>query len=589
LHKRIAQLDVLFFFNKGGFMRTQRRVVGYIARAVLCGSICINLNGTAQESESADGIIVRYRTAQQAAALSARILTIQDVASRRGLSATYARSGALGIHVMKLDRTLPVAEAELLAAQIEATDPNVEYAEPDRRMYAAFVPNDTRYNEQWHYFETTAGSALPAAWDLSTGSGVNVAVIDTGYRPHADLAANVLSGYDFISNTGVANDGDGRDGDAQDPGDACASDPSSWHGTHVAGTVAAVTNNGSGVAGVAFNAKIVPARVLGVCGGDESDIADAIVWASGGSVPGVPANANPARVLSLSLRGPGACSSTYQNAINTARSNNSVVVVAAGNDSADAANFAPANCPGVITVAAVNRSGSKASYSNFGSTVEIAGPGGETFPTLGNGVLSTLNTGTAGPGADDYAFYQGTSMATPHVSGVAALMLAANGALTPDQVSQHIQSTARAFPGTCSQCGSGIVDAYAAVVAASSVVDNATLTVGAQSLGPASRKGYLQSTAMGAISPAVLSTGQQVIQVTDTYLPNTVLFNVAVSGFSSDPGASWLVKVSVNGVTPNFTGAYSYSGGIASWQWPTVSAFTGIPVGGTAALVLTHR
>ena len=162
-------------------------------------------------------------------------------------------------------------------------------------MRRTLTPNDTRYNEQWHYFEATGGINAPAAWDKSTGTGVVVGVIDTGYRPHADLAANLLPGYDFISDTFVVNDGNGRDSDARDPGDwinagECGpGDPatfeaSSWHGTHVAGTIAAVTNNGNGVAGVAFNARVVPARVLGKCGGFTSDIADAIVWASGGTV-----------------------------------------------------------------------------------------------------------------------------------------------------------------------------------------------------------------------------------------------------------------------------------------------------------------
>ena len=207
-------------------------------------------------------------------------------------------------------------EAERLARDIVASDPNVEYAEPDRIMRRTLTPNDTRYNEQWHYFEAAGGINAPPAWDKSTGAGVVTAVIDTGYRPHADLAGNILPGYDFISDTFVANDGNGRDSDASDPGDwinagecgpgdPAAFESSSWHGTHVAGTIAALTNNASGVAGIAFNAKVVPARVLGKCGGYTSDIADAIVWTSGGSVSGVPANANPAKVLNISLGGGG--------------------------------------------------------------------------------------------------------------------------------------------------------------------------------------------------------------------------------------------------------------------------------------------
>ncbi|HEX8785206.1 MAG TPA: S8 family serine peptidase, partial [Telluria sp.] len=237
---------------------------------------------------------------------------------------------------------------------------------------------------------------------------------------------------------------------------------SSWHGTHVAGTIAALTNNALGVAGVAYGAKIVPARVLGKCGGYTSDIADAIVWASGGTVSGVPANANPARVISMSLGGTGACDTTTQNAINSARSRNTVVVVAAGNESQNASNSSPANCSGTIVVAATNKSGGRASYSNYGTIVTLAAPGGDT----GAGILSTLNAGTKTPGADSYASYMGTSMATPHVSAVVALMLAKNPNLTPDDVAARLKSSARAFPASCSGCGAGILDASAAIDAA---------------------------------------------------------------------------------------------------------------------------
>ena len=433
------------------------------------------LAAQAADATYTDRIIVKYRTAPDSSLAQATAARGADLSAQRfGVVVSNLRTTALGSQVLKVDRRLSLAEADALARDIAANDPNVEYAEPDRIMRRTLTPNDTRYNEQWHYFEAAGGINAPAAWDKSTGAGVVVAVIDTGYRPHADLAANLLPGYDFISDTFVSNDGNGRDSDARDPGDwinagECgAGDPaafeaSSWHGTHVAGTIAAVTNNGSGVAGVAFNAKVVPARVLGKCGGYTSDIADAIVWTSGGTVSGVPANANPAKVLSISLGGSGSCDSTTQGAITSARSRGASVVVAAGNSNANASNFSPANCTGVVTVAAVGRNGGKASYSNFGATVEVAAPGGSGGV---NSVLSTLNAGTTTPGADSYALYNGTSMATPHVSGVVALMLSVKSTLTPDQVTQILQSTARAFPATCSQCGSGIVNANAAVDAA---------------------------------------------------------------------------------------------------------------------------
>ena len=440
--------------------------------------------GGAEESVPTDRLIVKYHKgvagahADATAAERAQLhRAAQETAMAQGVQLRLLRLGGFDTHVMKLDRRLAHAEVLQLARDIAARDPNVEYAEPDRILQAQFTPNDTQFGQQWHYFEPAGGLNLPPAWDKSTGTGVVVAVIDTGYRPHVDLAPNILPGLDMISDTFVSNDGSRRDSDAKDPGDAVRAgecgggqpsqdQPSSWHGTHVAGTIAARTNNGSGVAGVAFNAKVLPVRVLGKCGGFTSDIADGIVWASGGQVSGLLANPHPARVINLSLGGSGACDITSQNAINSARSRNTVVTVAAGNSNANAANFTPASCAGVITVAAINRSGGKAFYSNFGANVAVAAPGGDMRTSTANGILSTLNNGATSPGADAFAFYQGTSMATPHVAGVVALMLARNPALTPDDVKARLQSSARAFPAACSQCGAGIVNASAAVDAA---------------------------------------------------------------------------------------------------------------------------
>jgi serine protease len=249
---------------------------------------------------------------------------------------------------------------------------------------------------------------------------------------------------------------------------------SSWHGTHVAGTIGAASNNGVGVTGINWVSKILPVRVLGKCGGYTSDIIDGMRWAAGLSVTGVPANSHPARAINISLGGSGACSAEQQTAINEIVAAGTVVVVAAGNSNTDASNFNPANCNNVITVAATNRSGYRSYYTNYGSVVEISAPGGDTSSSDSNGVLSTLNTGTQGPVADTYAYYQGTSMATPHVTGVASLVLSVKPSLTPAQVLQVLQSTARAFPvgSTCntSICGAGIVDAAAAVHAVSTNV-----------------------------------------------------------------------------------------------------------------------
>jgi serine protease len=237
----------------------------------------------------------------------------------------------------------------------------------------------------------------------------------------------------------------------------------------VAGTIAAITHNNLGVAGIARDGRILPVRVLGKCGGWLSDIADGIRWAAGLPVNGV-TNPNPARVLNLSLGGEGPCGPTYADAISAARQRGATVVVSAGNERSDFSGFRPANCPGVISVAATNRQGGRAFYSNFGSGVTIAAPGGETRDSLSDGVLSTLNAGTSTPGADSYQFYQGTSMAAPHVAGVAALLYAANPKITPDEVAAVIKRTARPFPPVPTRpcdtgtCGAGMLDAGAAVL-----------------------------------------------------------------------------------------------------------------------------
>jgi serine protease len=329
----------------------------------------------------------------------------------------------------------------------------------------------------------------PAAWDITTGSSnVRIAVLDTGITDHADLNGRWTGGYDMITDPATANDGGGRDSNPHDPGDwitanECYSGSparnSSWHGTHVAGTIAAATNNGAGVAGLNWVSQVIPVRVLGKCGGSTSDIADAIRWAAGLSVSGVPDNTHPAQVINMSLGGGGSCSTSMQNAINDAYNAKTTVVVSAGNSNQDAGNFTPANCNNVITVAATDRNGNRASYSNFGSVVEIAAPGGDQSTGHSDGVLSTLNSGTTTPAGDIYEYYQGTSMAAPHVAGIVSLIYSVKPSITPAEVLSILQNTVTLFPGgsTCntSNCGSGIANAGAAVALANSGVTAPTL------------------------------------------------------------------------------------------------------------------
>jgi serine protease len=420
------------------------------------------------------GFIVKFRdgTAQRAnAAMVARSLqganAVMAKSSRGAAGLRHFRRMSLGADVIRASRELTSAEAVQAMQQLAAM-PGVEYVEPDLIMRPALTPNDTRYNEQWGFFDADAGIRANTAWDVATGAGVIVAVIDTGRTTHSDLDANTVAGYDFISSATTGNDGNGRDANEFDPGDwttgQCgAASNSSWHGTHVAGTIAAVTNNAKGVAGTAFGAKVMHVRALGTCGGSTSDIADAITWSSGGTVSGVPtlSAAQAAKVINLSLGGSGACGTTTQNAINGAVGRGSTLVIAAGNSNTNVSTATPANCANVIAVASVTSASARSSFSNFGTLIDVSGPG--------SAILSTLNSGTTAPGAETYASYSGTSMATPHVAGVVALMQSRRIALglpllTPAQVESTLKSTAYALAGACTGgCGAGIVDARRAV------------------------------------------------------------------------------------------------------------------------------
>ncbi|GAA2176302.1 hypothetical protein GCM10009784_22220 [Arthrobacter parietis] len=424
------------------------------------------------EQKPTDQFIVKFK--ETAGTASARGKAYGATAKGLGISVKELRAMSTGATVVKTDRELDAAAAEEFIADLEA-EPAVEYVEPDTMMFAlAPTPNDLYYGYQWDLTSEPYGLDIQPAWDTSTGSGVVVAVIDSGAVPHEDLDANMLPGYDMIVSSAIARDGNGRDANPRDEGTYgdgidCEVGQSSWHGAHVAGTIAAVTGNGKGVAGVAPNAKVLPIRALGLCGGGyTSDIVDGITWASGGTVAGVPANMNPARVINLSLGGDGFCTNSYQTAIDAAVARGSVIVAAAGNESDDASLYSPASCNNVISVGATGRDGLGAPYSNFGDSVDLSAPGGKVISGGDGLILSTVNPGTQGPAAGStYSFMQGTSMAAPHVAGVAALMLSANPSLTSAKVEELLKGTVGAFAGPqLNPYGSGIVHAPTAVAAA---------------------------------------------------------------------------------------------------------------------------
>jgi len=414
-----------------------------------------------------DQFIVKFKPAA-AGSPEERDRTYTKAVRETSINVREIRTTAADTKVVKASHRLNAEESKLVLKSIAGGD-NVASVEPDILLQPTSTPNDPYYSQQWALSDPNVGIRVPSVWDKTTGKGQVVALIDTGITAHSDLNANVIAGYDMIADPTASGDGDGRDPDPSDPGDyraagACGSvtpSNSSWHGTHVAGIIAAVANNAKGVTGAAPGVKIEPVRALGDCGGYLSDVIDGITWASGGPVGGVPANPNPAKTINLSVGGTAACPSAMQAAIDAAVGRGTTVFVAAGNENQPAANNAPANCNNVITVGASNQSGAKASYSNYGAAVDLMAPGGDT----GAAILSTYNAGATTPGAETYGYLMGTSMATPMAASVGALMKAADSSLTPAQIEAKLIATARPMPGACSGgCGAGLIDASAAVV-----------------------------------------------------------------------------------------------------------------------------
>ena len=485
---------------------------------------------------------------------------------------------ALGVQLLG-NRSLNAAETLRLVLELQRR-PDVRYAQPNYIAQTAAVPNDPYYSLQWHY----PAINLPAAWDITTGSpSVVVAVVDTGILhsfsapalTHPDLVGKVVPGYDFISDYRMARDGDGRDPDPYDVGDNPFGQ-STYHGSHVAGTIAAATNNNAGVAGVDWYAAILPIRALGYGGGTIFDIVEGTLWASGHSIAGVPNNPNPAHVINLSLGWNRPCEAFEQEALDwiaSSSSRRSIVIAAAGNDNIDAALMSPASCRNVITVGATDFSNGRAPYSNYGSRIDVMAPGGNTsvdwtgdgFP---DGVLSLWKNDSTG--TSDYWFKQGTSMAAPHVAGVASLMKSLDPDITQAEVLAALQATARPLTASgCNrpsgaECGAGLIDAAAALAL---VRDNAVPAPGVGDL--VFEPGVLDfGTYSGSLNVTLRNSGGSPLVweatqfVASTLNPGDMLdYSVLISDFSGTipAGGSQSVSLSVDRSLVTADGNYVFA------------------------------
>jgi len=519
-----------------------------LAATLVFAACALPAHALAAESDTpARGLIVRLKAApahealnprdpaarqrERAAALAAgESVRWRRVLGEAGLSGASGkrepRLRPVGRDQQLLDFERPLERGEALQLRDKLLQrPDVDWVElnvRERRLQAA-PPSDPLFasGEQW-WLRPVSGSSANAigdrlrgvagfqtAWLGASFAPVVVAVLDTGITPHPELTGRVLPGYDFVDDwdpvaqRGYANDGDGRDADAGDPGDwvsaadrqvdparydTCAVEDSSWHGTIVAGMIAANTGNGQGGAGIHWGAKILPVRVAGKCGADVPDIVDGMRWAAGLPVSGVPMNPNPARIVSISFGGSAACGQAYQSAVDELRARGVVVVAAAGNDWSEPSR--PASCSGVVGVVGLNRDGFKSNYSNFGATLSATGiatvSGDDADGAWGrwladSGLVTPTNRGTTTPLDGGYARLYGTSFAVPQVSGTLALMLSLNPQLDHAQLiaglrlgaRPHVGSTkiaqcSTANPGRCicttATCGVGILDAEQALL-----------------------------------------------------------------------------------------------------------------------------
>jgi serine protease len=412
--------------------------------------------------------IVKLRATADSTGLQAAPARIGALAQRNGLTLLEVRHIVSGMHLMRVQPPPGGATVAQTLARLRA-DGQVEYAEIDQRRYAQATPDDPLFVNQW-YLQNSQPSATDAvtAWDTTSGSpGLVIADLDTGVRfDHPDLRAasanRLLPGYNMISNPAVANNSYGRGADASDPGDwvsaadlknpvfaGCSVSNSSWHGTRTAGILGAITDNDTGIAGMTWEGWIEPVRVLGKCGGYDSDIIAGMAWAAGNAVEGVPDNPYPAQIINMSLGAVGSCPASYQQIVDQLLSEGVLIVVSAGNEGGPV--DAPANCAGVAGIAGLRQAGTKVGYSSLGPEIALSAPAGNCVNTAAGqpclfSIQTTTNSGSTTPETNtytnDYNFNVGTSFSAPIVSGIAGLMLGVNGNLRAGQLIARLQAGA---------------------------------------------------------------------------------------------------------------------------------------------------
>ncbi|WP_221089647.1 S8 family serine peptidase [Deinococcus aquaedulcis] len=385
----------------------------------------------------------------------------------RLLARTLLGAALLGSAAPAQDLTLP--ELSPLPAAPRSSAPLVPLPAstasttptPSPTAASAATPSDPLYARQWNL----SAVRLPQAWALLPGTGtgargapVTVAVLDTGYVPSPELGARAINGYDFVSSPARAGDGNGRDPEAHAVGEFA------YHSEIIANLIGAA-HDGRGMAGINPQARVVHVRVAAVDGTIEvPDLVDGLKWAAGLSVPGVPANPNPARILNLSLYADfiplTGCDARVQAAVDAVTAKGALVIAGAANDGRDAGGYSPAGCRNVLTVTSVNAAGQRPGYANWGRTVALAAPGGD--PTQG-----IVASSAAGPGGERSP--NGTSFAAPHAAGVASLLLGVRPGLSPALLRSYLTRSAALFPGgRCDPqpertCGAGLLNAEGAL------------------------------------------------------------------------------------------------------------------------------